>query len=146
MMRRNRRWVAGLIVGTLLIGATPASAGPYVNVMQPCDCPPTHYSALHVLTPAFYRWGAWCQGPSRYTFACIQHPDLQPGYYIKPYHCPSANPLQFAVNNYPGLGSPPPGSTYKSPPPPQKKTSPKESSPGGPQLLPPPREEPSGKK
>ncbi len=145
-MPSNRRWVAGLILGACLVLPAGVSAGPYVNVMQPCDCPPTHYSALHVLTPTFYRWAAWCQGPSRYTFACIQNPEIQPNYYIKPYHCPSVNALQYAVNNYPGLGGLVPSSTYKSPPRPRKKSSEKESSPSGPQLLPPPREEPAGKK
>jgi hypothetical protein len=140
MMGRKRGWLAGLLGAAGLVLPAIVQAGPYVNVMQPCDCPPTHYSAMHVLTPSFYRWAAWCQGPCRYTFAPIHHPDIAPIANFNPYHCPSVNPLQFSVNHYVGLGGAPPSSTYQSPPAPEKKTQEK-----GPQLLPPPREEPKRK-
>ncbi len=150
-----KRWhcngIVWLFVGCWLGLAGSACDGPYVNLMQPCDCPPNHYSAYEVLTPAFYRWAAWCQGPCRYTFARVLHPDLQPSYYIKKYHCPSVNPLQFALETYPGLNGTLPASTYQSPsalgqqqlkgrqpelpaPQPEKLQAP--------ERLPPPREEP----
>ncbi len=140
MTRTRRTGVAALIAAACLALPAGVSAGPYVDVMQPCDCPPTHYSALHVLTPVFYRWAAWCQGPAHYTFAPIYHPDIPPVTNFNPYHCPSVNPLQFSVNHYVGLGSPTPCSTYQSPPAPAK-----ESSAKTPQLLPVPRKAP-GKK
>jgi hypothetical protein len=147
----KRGWMAGLIVAASLLGARGASAGPYVNVMQPCDCPPTHYSAFHVLTPIVYRWTAWCWGPRRYTFAKNLYPSVVPTHYVTRYHCPSINPLQFSVINYPGLTGPAPGSSYQSPPRPaqqrrQRETPPEElPSPKvekEPELLPPPKEEP----
>lgn len=94
--------------------AASASAGPVVNLMQPCDCPPNHYSAFEILTPSWYRWAAWCQGPCRYTFARVLHPDIPPPHYIKKYHCPSVNPLQFAIQTYPGLNGTLPQSTFQS--------------------------------
>jgi hypothetical protein len=150
MKRINGGWVAGLIVGACLGLPGRVGAGPYVNVMQPCDCPPTHYSAFHVLTPIAYRWAAWCRGPCRYTFAKILHPDIPPTDYITKYHCPSINPLQFSVINYPGLGGPPPGSTYQSPPAAPKEMSKEKERPQelppptkaeAPELLPAPKEE-----
>jgi hypothetical protein len=147
-MRRNRKWVAGWIVAACLGLPVAASAGPVVNIMQPCDCPCTHYSAMHVLTPVFYRWAAFCHGPCRYTFARNKHPDIPPTDYFKPYHCPSVNPLQFSVRNYvglgstnyPGLGGPVPCSCHKSQQE-QQPTQAKEKTSSPPQLLPPPREE-----
>jgi hypothetical protein len=142
--------MAGLIGGACLLLARGASAGPYVEVMQPCDCPPTHYSALHVLTPIAYRWAAWCQGPCRYTFVKNYYPTVAPTDYVTKYHCPSVNPLQFSVLNYPGLMLPPPGSTYQSPSRPQQQKQ-REKQPqelpspkvdNQPELLPPPKEEP----
>jgi hypothetical protein len=114
MKQRHRNAMVGLLVGWSFGLAGSASAGPYVNVMQPCDCPPNHYSAFQIITPTFYRWAAWCQGPCRYTFARVLHPDLAPTYYIKPYHCPSVNPLQFALENYPGMNGTTASSTYQS--------------------------------
>jgi hypothetical protein len=144
----KRGWMAGLVIGTCLLLAREANAGPYVEVMQPCDCPPTHYSAFHILTPIAYRWAAWCRGPCHYTFAKNLYPDVAPTHYITKYHCPSVNPLQFSVLNYPGLGEPPPGSTYQAPPPPEKQKEPRETSPQelpSPKVeeerLPPPKEE-----
>jgi hypothetical protein len=136
MMPTKRRGLGRLFAAVCLLLPAAAHAGPYVNVMQPCDCPPTHYSAMHVLTPSFYRWAAWCQGPCRYTFAPILHPDIAPVANFNPYHCPAVNPLQFSVNHYVGLRGPPPSSTYQSPPAAAKKSPEK-----GPQLLPPPKEE-----
>jgi hypothetical protein len=154
MKRWSRNGMVGLVAGCWLGLVGSAGAGPYVNVMQPCDCPPTHYSAMHVLTPAFYRWAAWCQGPCRYTFARVLHPDIPTTNYIKRYHCPSVNPLQFSVENYPGLGGPPPSSAYQSqsprenPPrenPPQELPPPREEKMRPPEKLPPPRPEPDKK-
>jgi len=154
MTRWSSKRIAGLLVGFWLVLAGSASAGPYVNVMQPCDCPPTHYSAFHVLTPGYYRWIAWCRGPCHYTFARTLHPDTATTFYIKKYHCPSVNPLQFSIQNYPGLNGTLPASSYQSqsataqaapanrpqelPPPTAEKLKSAEK-------LPPPREE-SGKK
>ena len=104
-MRQNRRRMAGLLVGACLGLPTAANAGPVVNIMQPCDCPCTHYSAMHVLTPVLYRWAAFCQGPCRYTFARNWHPDLPPVDHFRPYHCPSVNPLRFSVQTYIGLAN-----------------------------------------
>jgi hypothetical protein len=118
--------MACVLVGAWLTASEFVHAGPYVNVMQPCDCPPTHYSALHVLTPSLYRWAAWCQGPCRYTFAKNRHPETLPTDRVVKYHCPSINPRQFSMENYPGLYSSPPSSSYSSP-----------SSTQGPQLNPP---------
>ena len=113
-----RRWQCNGMASLLAVCwfglAGSAWAGPYVNVMQPCDCPPNHYSALHVLFPAFYRWAAWCQGPCRYTFARALHPDVATTFYLKRYHCPSVNPLQFSLQNYVGLNGTPPSSSYQS--------------------------------
>lgn len=151
MKRESRNVVAGLLVGCWLGLAGPAAAGPYVNLMQPHDCPPTHYSALHVLTPVFYRWAAWCQGPRRYTFAKILNPDIQPKHYKLRYHCPSINPLQFELETYPGLNGNPPASLYPTPPPrpqvpreypPQELPQPREEKRKPPEKLPLPREEP----
>lgn len=129
MERRQRNGMTCLLAGLWLGLAGTAWAGPYVNVMQPCDCPPNHYSAMHVLVPAFWRWAAWCQGPARYTFARTLHPDVATTYYVKRYHCPSVNPLQFALQNYPGMAGTPPASSYQS------QSQPEQAS----QQLPPPR-------
>ncbi len=158
MTRSSRRWVAGFLLAAVWSLPSRTEAGPYVNVMQPCDCPPTHYSALHVLTPSFYRWAAWCQGPCRYIFAQKIHPDISPTDYFVPYHCPAINPLQFSVANYPGLGGRLPSSIYQPPPAPEKKktteTAPQplppprlesEKKKTAPERLPPPREEPEKK-
>lgn len=136
MMRCNRKGLAGLLMVCWLGFTGAANAGPYVNLMQPCDCPPNHYSAFHVLTPFAWRWAAWCQGPCRYTFAKNKHPDIQPLYRVTRYHCPSVNPLQFSIENYPGLDGHPPVSSYQSPP-----ASPQPPPQYPPQELPPPREE-----
>jgi hypothetical protein len=154
MKRWHRNGMVCLFVACWLGLAGRAGAGPYVNVMQPCDCPPTHYSALHVIAPTFYRWAAWCQGPCRYTFARVLRPEVATTFYIKKYHCPSVNPLQFALENYPGLAGTPPASSYQSQQAMvqgQKAASPEEQ-PGptqekgpAPEKLPAPREEP-GKK
>ena len=149
-----KRWQREATTGLLLVGwfglAGTVFAGPYVNLMQPCDCPPNHYSAFQVLTPAFYRWAAWCQGPCRYTFARVLRPEIQPSYYIKKYHCPSVNPLQFALENYPGLNGTLPASTYQSPSelaqgkratPPQELPAPLQEKGPAPEKLPAPREE-----
>jgi hypothetical protein len=147
----KRGWMAGLIVAMGLLLAKGASAGPYVNVMQPCDCPPTHSSALHVLTPVAYRWAAWCWGPRHYTFAKNLYPSVTPTYYVTKYHCPSINPLQFSVVNYPGLTGPPPGSSHQSPQRPAQERKKSETTPQElpsprpetkPELLPVPKEEP----
>lgn len=154
MKRQHGNGIVCLFVSCWLGLTGSACAGPCVNLMQPCDCPPNHYSAYQVLTPAFYRWAAWCQGPCRYTFARVLHPDVQPSYYIKKYHCPSVNPLQFSLENYPGLNGTLPASTYQSPselaqakratPPPELPPSLQEKAPA-PEKLPPPREEPDKK-
>ena len=139
-----KRWIAsraaGLILGACLGLPAAAVSGPYVNVMQPCDCPPTHYSAFHVLTPVFYRWAAFCQGPARYTFAKNCHPDIPPTYWITKYHCPSVNPLQMAVQNYPGLGGPNVATAYQSAQQ-QQPAEQKGAAENVPQLLPPPTDE-----
>lgn len=140
MKRRIRGWAAGWAAAVCLLLVQRASAGPHVNIMQPCDCPPTHYSAFHVLTPVVYRWAAWCWGPRRYTFAKNMYPSAVPTFYVTKYHCPTMNPLQFSVINYPGLGSPAPGSTYQPPPQPAQAQTRRESPP---QELPPPRIEKS---
>lgn len=147
MKPRNYGWAAGLMLGASLLLAKGANAGPYIEVMQPCDCPPSHYSALHVLTPVGYRWAAWCWGPRHYIFARNTYPSVVPTDYITKYHCPSINPLQFSVLNYPGLSEPPPGSTHRATPRPQKQraTPPQQLPPPKaetPELLPPPKEEP----
>jgi hypothetical protein len=132
--------MVGLIVGAFLGLPAGAGAGPIVNVMQPCDCPPTHYSDLHVLTPVLYRWAAWCQGPCRYTFAKRWHPEIAPNDYFNNYRCPSVNPLAFSINHYLGIAGSPPCSMYQSPqenqPPPKQ-----QQAQQGPQLLPPPKED-----
>jgi hypothetical protein len=155
MKGTDRKWLSGLILGACLGTPGGAFAGPLVNLMQPCDCPPNHYSAMHVLTPTFYRWAAWCHGPCRYTFVKDNHPDVPPTVNFNPYHCPAVNPLQFSMDHYVGLSGGPPRSTYQPPRQPER-ASPyepgtelqqprKESQPGAPQLLPPPREEPEKK-
>jgi hypothetical protein len=141
MTRRIVGGAAGLILGACLGLPAAAVAGPYVNVMQPCDCPPTHYSAFHVLTPRFYRWAAFCQGPGRYIFAPNCHPDIPPTYWITKYHCPSVNPLQMAVQSFPGLGGPSVASAYQSAQPQQQPAEQKGPAETGPQVLPPPKEE-----
>jgi hypothetical protein len=135
MKRHSRNWKVGLVIGFCLGLPGIVWAGPYVNVMQPCDCPPTHYSALHVLTPAFYRWAAFCQGPCRYIFAKNVNPDVPPVPWITKYHCPSINPMQFTVENYPGLNGQIPASTYQS----AARTQQPQPQEGPPQQLPPPR-------
>lgn len=154
MKRWSRNGVIGLLVCSGLSLASIASAGPYVNLMQPCDCPPTHYSAMHVLTPFVWRWAAWCQGPCRYTYAKNKFPDIRPTPYKVRYHCPSINPLQFSLENYVGLDGNPPQSTYPTPPaapspprqvPPQELPPPREEKRQPPEKLPLPKEEP-GKK
>ena len=154
MKRWSRNGMVGLLVGCWLGLAGSASAGPYVDVMQPCDCPPTHYSAFHVLTPVYYRWIAWCRGPNNYTFAKTLHPDTATTSYIKKYHCPSVNPLQFALQNYPGLNGTLPRSTYQSSAqtaqapqanPPLELHPPREEKLKAPETLPPPKEEPDKK-
>jgi hypothetical protein len=145
----RRKGMMGLLVGWLLGLTGTVYAGPYVNLMQPCDCPPNHYSALHVMVPAFYRWAAWCQGPCRYTFARVLHPDIATTTYIKRYRCPSVAPLSFELQNYPGLSGTPPTSSYQSqaetaqarPRLLQELLSPREEKAPGPERLPPPREE-----
>lgn len=114
MKRWSRKGTVGLLVGSWLALTGIVRAGPYVDVMQPHDCPPTHYSALHVLTPSLYRWAAWCQGPRCYTFAKIMHPDVPTTNRVVKYHCPSINPIKFSLANYPGLEGAPPSSTYQS--------------------------------
>jgi hypothetical protein len=133
MMRGSRNRMVALLVGSWLSLTGLASAGPYVNVMQPCDCPPNHYSAMHVLTPIAWRWAAWCQGPCRYTFARVLRPEIAVTSNVKRYHCPTVNPLQFSITNYVGLNGRPPASTYQSPP--QQESRPANA----PQELPPPR-------
>lgn len=128
--------MAGLVVGCWLGLTGSADAGPYVNLMQPCDCPPNHYTAFHVLTPAAWRWAAWCQGPCRYTFAKNKFPDVPPTHRVVRYHCPSVNPRQFELENYPGLDGNIPASIYSSP---QPGLRPPQENP--PQELPPPRED-----
>jgi hypothetical protein len=150
MKRWQCKGMTGLFVACWLVLAGTACAGPYVNLMQPCDCPPTHYSAMHVLTPAFYRWAAWCQGPCRYTFARVLHPDIATTYNLKRYHCPAVNPLQFSVQNYIGLGGYIPSSTYQSQAQSQTKQAtelpqPREEQRPAAEPLPPPREEPEKK-
>jgi hypothetical protein len=116
MKRRNRTAIlAGLVIGMGLTWAGAASAGPIVNPMQPCDCPPTHYSAMHVLTPFAWRWAAWCQGPRVYTFAPIHHHDVAANAIVVRYRCPSVDPLQYSLKNYVGLNGSPPTSIYQSP-------------------------------
>lgn len=114
MKQWQRNGLAGVLMAWGLSWVGLAGAGPYVNVMQPCDCPPNHYSSLHVLVPALWRWAAWCQGPCRYTFTRTLHPDVASTFYFKRYHCPSVNPLQFALQNYPGLAGIPPSSSFQS--------------------------------
>jgi hypothetical protein len=159
MKRWSRYGIAGLLVGCGLSLIGSADAGPYVNVMQPCDCPPNHYSAFHVLTPVAWRWAAWCQGPCRYTFAKNIFPDVPPTHRVVRYHCPSVNPLQFSVENYPGLDGNIPASTYPSSqpsslrppqenppqelPPPREETGKRPDRLQPPEKLPPPREEPN---
>src|SRR5579875_3354449 len=148
MKRRQYKGTTGLLLGCWLGLAGTVYAGPYVNLMQPCDCPPNHYSTLHVMVPALYRWAAWCQGPCRYTFARVLHPEIATTTYIKRYHCPSVKPLQFALQNYPGLNGIPPSSSYQSPTEtaqaararPQE-LPPSEEKAAAPEKLPPPREE-----
>jgi hypothetical protein len=141
----QHKGMMGLLIGWGLGLAGTACAGPYVNLMQPCDCPPNHYSALHVMVPAFYRWAAWCQGPCRYTFARVLHPDVATTTYVKRYHCPSVNPFLFALQNYPGLNGIPPSSSYQTPSEMAQARSrelpPSEEKPQSPEKLPPPHEE-----
>ncbi|MHB1425583.1 MAG: hypothetical protein ACYC3I_20640 [Gemmataceae bacterium] len=149
MKRWQRKGMMGLFVGCSLVLAGTASAGPYVNLMQPCDCPPNHYSAMHVLTPIAWRWAAWCQGPCKYTFARVLNPDIPTTYNVKKYCCPSVNPLQFSVQNYVGLGGNVPSSQHQTPPQAQLdsgKTPQQDLPPNGeerprPEKLPAPREE-----
>jgi hypothetical protein len=136
MKRWSRNCIVGLLVSSWLSLAGVAKAGPYVNLMQPCDCPPNHYSAMHVLMPSLWRWAAWCQGPCHYTFARTLHPDLPPTSCVVRYHCPSVNPLQFSLANYPGLNGSPAASTYQAP---AKAETPQGRNP--PQELPIPRQE-----
>lgn len=136
MKSLSRKGMAGVVIGCWLGFTVSANAGPYVNPMQPCDCPPTHYSAFHVLTPIAWRWAAWCQGPCRYTFAKNMFPCIPPTYRVVRYHCPSVNPLQFSLENYPGLDGNIPASTFPSS---QPSLRPPQQNP--PQELPPPREE-----
>lgn len=159
--RSMKRWQGNgricFLLPIVLGLARTACAGPYVNVMQPCDCPPNHYSSMHVLVPAFWRWAAWCQGPRRYTFARVLHPDVATTFYLKRYHCPSVNPLQFALQTYPGLNGIPPSSSYQSPSETGQSRQPGRAGPPGelpqpkldklppPEKLPPPREEPDKK-
>ncbi|HEY7327010.1 MAG TPA: hypothetical protein VH592_05195 [Gemmataceae bacterium] len=154
MKRSQREATTGLLlVGWLGLAGT-VFAGPYVNVMQPCDCPPNHYSAMHVLTPVLWRWAAWCQGPCKYTFARVLRPEIATTTYIKRYHCPFVNPIQFSVQNYPGLNGIPPSSSYQaqSETEQERQTRPTEElpPPGAdkappPEKLPPPKEEPAKK-
>jgi hypothetical protein len=146
MKAARRIRLAGLILGVCLGSTSGAGSGPYVNLMQPCDCPPNHYSALHVLVPSFYRWAAWCQGPCRYTFVKDRY-CIPPTHNINPYHCPAANPMQFSLNHYIGLSGDTPRSTFQAPEQPRKKQEQqaKQEQPQGPQLLPPPRPEPEKK-
>jgi len=154
MKRWHRMGIICSFVVCWLGLAGSASAGPFINVMQPCDCPPTHYSDLHIITPALYRWAAWCQGPCRYTFARVLRPEIATTTYIKKYHCPSVNPLQFALENYPGLAGTPPASSYQSTSPlsqkqqaapPQEQQAPPQEKGPAPEKLPSPREEPNKK-
>jgi hypothetical protein len=94
---------AGLLTAAFLALSATANAGPYVNLTQPCDCPPNHYSAFHYITPVFYRWAAWCHGPCRYTMAKNYLPDVKPTFHVCKYHCPAANPRLFSLANYPGI-------------------------------------------
>ena len=150
MKRIHGGWVAVMIAIACLGLPGLVEAGPCVDVMQPCDCPPTHYRAFHILTPIVYRWAAWCWGPRCYTFAKDMHPNIAPTNYVTRYHCPTINPLQFSVLNYPGLGGPPPGSTYQSPQAAPKETRKEKEKPQelpppkveAPELLPAPKEEP----
>jgi hypothetical protein len=154
MKRWQRKAMTGLLLSCWLGLAGTVCAGPYVNLMQPCDCPPNHYSAMHVLTPALWRWAAWCQGPCRYTFARVLHPEVPTTSYVKRYHCPFVNPLQFAVQTYPGMNGIPPSSSYQSPSETDQRSQTRQTEelppPGGdkrpgPEVLPPPREEPAKK-
>ena len=153
MKRCKRKGMIGLLMGWWLGLAGSAWAGPYVNLMQPCDCPPNHYSAMHVLTPVLWRWAAWCQGPCKYTFARVLHPEVPTTFYVKRYHCPFVNPLQFAVQNYPGFNGIPPYSSYqpqseaeaKSQTKQPQELPPAEEKLPPPEQLPPPREEPEKK-
>ncbi len=122
MIRCKRTKIASLLVGMGLTWAGVVSAGPILNPMQPCDCPPTHYSAMHVLTPFAWRWAAWCQGPRLYTFAPIHHPDVATNSMVVRYRCPTVQPLQYELKNYLGLNGSPPSSTYQSPSPTSKTT------------------------
>src|SRR5262249_45070888 len=72
----------------------------------------------------------------------------------KKYHCPSVNPLQFALENYPGVAGTPPASSYQSTSPlsqkqqaapPQEQQAPPQEKGPAPEKLPVPREEPSKK-
>lgn len=136
MKRVNCKAIVALLVGSWLGWANAAHAGPYVNLMQPCDCPPNHYSAMHVLMPSLWRWAAWCQGPCRYTFARVLTPAVPPTSCVVRYHCPSVNPMQFSLANYPGLNGSLPMSTYQAP---QSAEAQGRQTP--PQELPPPRPE-----
>jgi hypothetical protein len=110
------RWAAGL--GLCLTWTAGAGAGPVVDLMQPCDCPPTHYSALHVLTPELYRlnaWSRWWHGQAYWIYPPNYHPEIPLHYHPIHYHCPSVNPLKFSIDHYPGLVAPPPCSCYHSP-------------------------------
>lgn len=147
MKRCQRKGKMGLLIAWWLGLAGSAWAGPYVNLMQPCDCPPNHYSAMHVLTPALWRWAAWCQGPCKYTFARVLHPDVPTTFYVKRYHCPLVNPLQFAVQTYPGMNGIPPYSSYPSPGAEAKSQprQPQELPPAGEEKRPPPEQLPPPK-
>ena len=146
-MRRNRSGAVGLFVAAWLVLPACVEAGPYINYGQPCDCPPTHYSGFHIATPIFYRWAAWCQGPTRYTFAQIRYPDIASTVNTNTYHCPSVNPLQYSLDHYLGLNGSIPCSIYQSSetdqsPANQPKLVPQ---PNPPQQLPPPKEIPEKK-
>jgi hypothetical protein len=149
MKRWQRKGMMALLMGCWLGLTGTTWAGPYVNLMQPCDCPPNHYSAMHALTPVLWRWAAWCQGPCRYTFARVLHPDVPTTFYVKRYCCPFVNPLRFSVQNYPGMSGIPPYSSYQSQteaevrsPTKQPQTlPPAEEKPTAPEVLPPPRED-----
>src|SRR5579884_379950 len=154
MKRWQHKGMMGLLMAWWLSLAGSAWAGPYVNLMQPCDCPPNHYSAIHVLTPALWRWAAWCQGPCKYTFARVLHPDVPTTFYVKRYCCPFVNPMTFSLPNYPGLNGIPPYSSYQSRSETEQRSQrkqPQELPPATeeklptPEKLPPPREEPDKK-
>lgn len=127
MIRTQRGTVAALTAAALLALSATSHAGPYVNLMQPCDCPPNHYSAFHYITPIAYRWVAWCHGPCCYTMAKNLSPDIKPTFHVCKYHCPAANPLLFSLANYPMLDGRPICSCYTSSTPSSPRTVDKEA-------------------